>query len=59
LQALPFSPYCVDCQRKAELDGTLDLETDANWASAMEYERRASDQEYSLSDLDQGGRPEF
>src|SRR5262245_13588974 len=37
LQALPFSSYCVNCQRKAEVDGTLDPETGANWASAMEF----------------------
>ena len=59
LQALPFSLFCVDCQRKAEEDGTFDLEGGGNWASAMEYERRSSQHEYSLSDLDQGGKPEF
>jgi DnaK suppressor protein len=59
LQALPFSLYCIECQRKAELDGSLDLDPDANWSSAMEFERRSSDRELSLSDLDQGGRPEF
>jgi DnaK suppressor protein len=59
LQALPFSLYCVECQRKAEEGGVFDLESGGNWASAMEYERRSSDREYSLSELDQGGRPEF
>lgn len=59
LQALPFSSFCVDCQRKAEEDGVFDSESGANWASAMEFERRSSDHEYSISDLDQGGRPEF
>ena len=59
LQALPFSLYCIECQRKAEHDGTFASDLDANWASAMEFERRSSDQELSMSDLDQGGRPEF
>lgn len=59
LQALPFSLYCIECQRKAEINGTLEEDADANWASAMEFERRASDRELSMSDLDQGGRPEF
>ncbi len=59
LQALPFSLYCIECQRIAEVDGSLELDADANWSSAMEFERRSSDRELSLSDLDQGGRPEF
>jgi DnaK suppressor protein len=59
LQALPFSLYCIACQRKAELDGNFESDSDANWTSAMEFERRASDREFSISDLDQGGRPEF
>ncbi len=53
LQALPFTPTCVDCQRKRERRGSHD-EFEANWASAMEYERRSVDRELSLSDLDQG-----
>ncbi len=59
LQALPFSMYCIECQRKAEINGTLESEADANWSSAMEFERRTNDRELSMSDLDQGGRPEF
>jgi len=59
LQALPFSPLCVECQRKVESGEHLDLETSSNWSSAMEFERQANDHEYSLNDLDQGGRPEF
>jgi DnaK suppressor protein len=53
LQALPFTSNCVDCQRKRELRQGHD-EFEANWASAMEYERRSVDRELSLSDLDQG-----
>jgi DnaK suppressor protein len=59
LQALPFTQYCIECQRKAETDDDFAAELSANWASAMEFERRSSDPELSLSDLDQGGRPEF
>jgi DnaK suppressor protein len=59
LQALPFSLFCIECQRKAEIGGSSDADADANWASAMEFERRSADPELSMSDLDQGGRPEF
>jgi DnaK suppressor protein len=59
LQALPFSLYCVECQRKAEVEGMYQAESESNWASAMEFERRSSDRELSLSDLDQGGGPEY
>jgi len=55
LQALPFGALCIDCQRKREQRRNADAEEDAaaNWASAMEYERRSVDRELSLSDLDQ------
>jgi DnaK suppressor protein len=53
LQALPFSSLCVSCQRKRELRRVPDEDEEAgNWASAMEYERRSVDREFSLSDLD-------
>lgn len=54
LQALPFTSTCVDCQRKREQRRGHDDEFEANWASAMEYERRSVDRELSMSDLDQG-----
>ncbi len=54
LQAMPFTASCIDCQRKRELRRGHDDEFEANWASAMEYERRSVDRELSLSDLDQG-----
>lgn len=54
LQALPFTAMCVDCQRKREQRRGHDDEFEANWASAMDYERRSVDRELSLSDLDQG-----
>jgi len=59
LQALPFSQYCIDCQRKSETDETFQSDLDSNWASAMEFESRSSHQELSLSDLDQSAGPEY
>lgn len=53
LQAMPFTAMCIDCQRKREQRRGHD-DFEANWASAMEYERRSVDRELSLSDLDQG-----
>lgn len=52
LQALPFTATCIDCQRKRERRSDQDDEFEANWASAMEYERRSVDRELSISDLD-------
>lgn len=54
LQALPFTSTCVDCQRKREQRRSHEDDFEANWASAMEYERRSVDRELSMSDLDQG-----
>ncbi len=59
LQALPFSQYCIDCQRLSETDETFQSDVDSNWASAMEFERRSANQELSLSDLDQAAGPEY
>ncbi|MBI1345272.1 hypothetical protein GC163_03195 [bacterium] len=53
LQALPFSSRCITCQRKSERRSTEE-EFEANWASAMEYERRSNDRELNLSDIDVG-----
>jgi DnaK suppressor protein len=52
LQAVPFAATCIGCQKRRERRGGEDEETAANWASAMEYERRAIDQELTLSDID-------
>jgi DnaK suppressor protein len=52
LQALPYTSVCIECQRKQELRSTGEDDFEANWASAMEYERRSNDREVSLSDLD-------
>lgn len=52
LQALPFTALCIDCQRKRESRGNDNDEFEANWASAMEYERRSFDRELNMSDID-------
>uniref|UniRef100_A0A7C2P6S9 TraR/DksA family transcriptional regulator n=1 Tax=Schlesneria paludicola TaxID=360056 RepID=A0A7C2P6S9_9PLAN len=52
LQALPYTSVCIDCQRKQERRASHEDEFEANWASALEYERRSNDREVSLSDLD-------
>lgn len=52
LQAVPHSTLCIDCQRKSESQTHDDDTFEANWASAMYYERRAVDRELNLSDLD-------
>lgn len=54
LQAMPFTTMCIDCQRKRELNQSSHDDFEANWASAVQYERRSVDRELSLSDLDQG-----
>ena len=53
LQALPFTAVCVECQRKREERGGLAEEYEANWRSAVEYERRSVDHEFSVNDFDQ------
>jgi DnaK suppressor protein len=52
LQALPFTSLCISCQRKREARQVDEEEHRVNWASAMEYERRNSDRELTLSDID-------
>lgn len=52
LKALPFTPYCVNCQRRLEESGEWGEESGADWESAYEFEGRLSDQEISLSDLE-------
>lgn len=50
LRALPYTPYCVDCQRKQELRRASG-DFDADWESAHEYQVRQMDQELTLSDI--------
>ena len=52
LQALPFTPFCVQCQQKVEESGESMEDYHLNWESAYEYEGRLSEQEISLGDLD-------
>ena len=53
LQALPFTPLCVECQREQEATGYRDMgDSDLNWESAYEMEDRLQDKEVSLSDFE-------
>ena len=52
LQALPFTPYCVTCQRNQEALGHGDDGLEADWESAYEHEGRMSDRELTLGDID-------
>lgn len=52
LKALPFTPYCVGCQRRVEESGRMGSDFDADWESAYEFEGRLSDRELTLGDLD-------
>ncbi len=54
LNALPFAPLCIDCQRQQELSGHTDYEMHADWESAYEHEGRLNDQELTLGDFDFG-----
>ncbi len=52
LNALPFTPLCIDCQRRQEEMGHTDYEMHADWESAYEHEGRMSDREFTLGDFD-------
>jgi DnaK suppressor protein len=52
LNALPFTPLCIDCQRRHEQSGHSEYETHADWESAYEHEGRLNDQELTLGDFD-------
>ena len=52
LKALPFTPCCIDCQRKLELQGGEELEDALSWESAYEHEGRMRDSELTLRDID-------
>lgn len=52
LKALPYTPLCIDCQRKREIAGTDSDAFDANWESAYEYEGATHDRDISIGDLD-------
>lgn len=51
LQVLPYTTFCVACQRNRE--GRKQAgEDDADWESAWEHQARESDQELSVRELD-------
>ena len=52
LKALPFTPTCVDCQRKQEEMGEDFDDADADWETAYEFEGRMDERELTLGDLD-------
>ena len=52
LKALPFTPYCVTCQRMHEEEGIDGDDPGANWESAYEHEGMMNDKELTLGDID-------
>ncbi len=52
LQALPYTPVCVNCQRKFEEFNASGEAFDADWESAYEFEGRFEDREVTLGDLE-------
>lgn len=51
LKALPYTSYCIDCQRRQEEFGYV-ADAEADWESACDYQARQNDQELTLSDID-------
>lgn len=51
LKALPYTSFCIDCQRRQEEFGYV-TDAEADWESAFEYQARQNDQELTLSDID-------
>ncbi|TWU07092.1 General stress protein 16O [Symmachiella macrocystis] len=52
LKALPYTPLCIECQRKRELVGNDYDDFDADWESAFEFEGANKDRDLTISDLD-------
>lgn len=52
LRALPFTPLCIDCQRKQESSRGHKDGFDADWESAYEYEGATNDRELTLGDIE-------
>lgn len=52
LRALPYTPLCIDCQRKLEDQGRSMEDFDVNWEGAYDFEGRMSDRELTLGDID-------
>ncbi len=55
LRALPYTPSCVECQRKQEEAGDDFGDSYADWESAIEYQSRQTDRDLTLSDLNIDG----
>jgi len=55
LKALPYTPLCIDCQRKRELVGPGGDDFDASWETAYEFEGASQDRDISIGDLDING----
>ena len=51
LKALPYTSFCIDCQRRQEEFGFV-VDVEADWESACDYQARQNDQELTLSDID-------
>ena len=52
LNAVPFTPLCVECQRKREEFGDDADDLDADWENAYDFEGRMSDKELTLGDIE-------
>ena len=52
LNALPYTPVCVNCQRMQEEMGHDGSDFDPNWETAFEHEGRMNDKELTLGDFD-------
>lgn len=52
LKALPFTTFCVECQREAEYIRSEGGDVEVDWSSAYEHEGRMSDREITIGDLD-------
>lgn len=52
LNALPYTPYCIDCQRKQEASGNRSEDGAVDWEAADEYQSRQQDRELTISDID-------
>jgi len=53
LKALPFTTSCIRCQRLEEDQNQgHDEDSNADWASAFQYDRTPRDKEITISDLE-------
>ena len=52
LNALPYSTYCIECQREFETSSLGTSGLNADWDRVREFEQRDSDESINLSDLE-------